>query len=99
MLDDRVSSVKRFSIHLDPLCGKIRQPGLRNSRASVRREFHKAIVFERCVGDFYNEQNIGWSWQRARIEIITPTKKRQIRLRLRIIIKPDRALYSNNYVE
>src|SRR6266852_2129943 len=99
MLDDRVSPVNWLRVHFNPISRKISKPGLRNSGASVGREFHKAIVFERCVSDFYYEQDIGRPWPRVGIEIITPTQKRQIRLRLPVIVKLDRALYPNNYVE
>src|SRR6266568_470910 len=99
MLDKRISSVNWLRVHFDPIRRKTSKPSLWNSCVSVQREFYKAVILERCVSDFDYQQNIGRPWQRARVEIVTPAKKRQIRLRLRVIVKLDRALYANNYVE
>src|SRR5207302_9122316 len=98
MLDYPVSSVNRLRIHFDSIRRKIGKPDFWNSGPCVSRKFHKATVFERSVSDFYYQQDIGRPWPRVGIELITPTEKRQIRLRLRVIVKLDRALYTNNYV-
>src|SRR5205807_8633976 len=63
MVDDRVSSVNRFRVHFDPIRGKISQPGFRDSGACVCRQFHKAVVIERTVSDFYYQQNVRRPWQ------------------------------------
>src|SRR5438067_11851733 len=82
MLDDRVSPVNWLRIHFDPIRRTISQPSLWNSGASVCWQFHKAVVLERSVSDFYYQQNIGRPRQRDRVEIIAPAQKRKIGLGL-----------------
>src|SRR5207247_8988244 len=97
MLDDRVSPVNRLRVHFDPILRKISQPSLWNASACVSRKFHKAVVLACTVSDFYYQQNIGRPSQRARVEIIAPAQKGQIRWGLRVVVKLNRRWTRQKY--
>src|SRR5262245_16667306 len=73
----REMSHQRATIEID-------QPILNDGRTCVDERLDVAVVIERRISNFDDQQNIGGPWMRLRVEVIARSQQHDVRLRFRV---------------
>ena len=76
-------------MNLDRLILEVHKPNFRNSARAIERKLDIAIVLDRGVDDFDQQQDVGWCRQRMAIIISASLEKNEIGLRLGAVAQKD----------
>src|SRR5208337_3921038 len=87
-----VGVARRLAVNLNSRARQIDDPDFRHAEPGVKRTLGPAVIGERALGDFDEEENVGGVWMTPVIIISARSQEHEIGLGLVITIKAQRIL-------